>query len=239
MWPLGQARSPARTTVFRTRFGRAFAAPQRPEVEELLGLMRRPAATGLRCTGLAIEDFSIYELESHHLWNKVLLMSDPAVQISESSRRLDAIDRKILMVLQEDASLSVAEIGDRVGLSSTPCWKRIQRLEADGVILRRVALVDQNRIGLGITVFVSVESADHSEAWLKKFADAVTAMPEVMEFYRMAGDVDYMLRVVVADMQSYDGFYKKLIGAVPLKNVTSRFAMEKIKSVTALPVPAA
>ena len=142
-------------------------------------------------------------------------------------------------MLQEDASLSVAEIGDRVGLSSTPCWKRIQRLEADGVILRRVALVDQNKIGLGISVFVSVESADHSEAWLQKFAEAVSAMPEVMEFYRMAGDVDYMLRVVVADMQSYDVFYKKLISAVPLKNVTSRFAMEKIKSVTALPVPAA
>ena len=166
-------------------------------------------------------------------------MTDLAVHVLEPNRRLDAIDRKILTVLQEDASLSVAEIGDRVGLSSTPCWKRIQRLEADGVILRRVALVDQNKIGLGISVFVSVESADHSESWLRTFADAVSAMPEVMEFYRMAGDVDYMLRVVVADMQSYDVFYKKLISAVPLKNVTSRFAMEKIKSVTALPVPAA
>ena len=165
-------------------------------------------------------------------------MTDIALPIDAGSRRLDAIDRKILTVLQEDASLSVAEIGDRVGLSSTPCWKRIQRLEADGVILRRVALVDQNKIGLGLTVFVSVESSDHSEAWLTKFADAVRAMPEVMEFYRMAGDVDYMLRVVVADMASYDVFYKKLIGAVSLKNVTSRFAMEKIKSVTSLPVPA-
>lgn len=174
------------------------------------------------------------------MWKKVLLMSELAGQPPhESSRRLDAIDRKILMVLQEDASLSVAEIGDRVGLSSTPCWKRIQRLEGDGVILRRVALVDQNKIGLGITVFVSVESPDHSDAWLKRFAEAVSAMAEVMEFYRMAGDVDYMLRVVVADMQSYDVFYKKLIATVPLKNVTSRFAMEKIKSVTALPVPAA
>ncbi len=164
-------------------------------------------------------------------------MSDSALPPSETARRLDAIDRKILTVLQEDASLSVAEIGDRVGLSSTPCWKRIQRLEADGVIQRRVALVDQNKIGLGLSVFVSVESGDHSEAWLKTFAAAVSSMPEVMEFYRMAGDVDYMLRVVVADMQSYDVFYKKLIGAVSLKNVTSRFAMEKIKSVTALPVP--
>jgi Lrp/AsnC family transcriptional regulator len=166
-------------------------------------------------------------------------MTDVAVQIHETNRRLDAIDRKILMVLQEDASLSVAEIGDRVGLSSTPCWKRIQRLEADGVILRRVALVDQNKIGLGISVFVSVESADHSEAWLKKFAEAVSAMPEVMEFYRMAGDVDYMLRVVVTDIAGYDTFYKKLISSVPLKNVTSRFAMEKIKSTTSLPIPAA
>ena len=165
-------------------------------------------------------------------------MSDAAVAAAPAeSRRLDAIDRKILAVLQDDASLSVAEIGEKVGLSSTPCWKRIQRLEAEDIILRRVALVDQNKIGLGITVFVSVESNDHSEAWLKKFADAVSSMPEVMEFYRMAGDVDYMLRVVVADMQSYDAFYKKLIGTVTLKNVTSRFAMEKIKSVTALPVP--
>src|SRR3979490_2235214 len=165
-------------------------------------------------------------------------MTDVAIQLHEPNRRLDATHRKIRTVLQGDASRSVAEIGDRVGLSSTPCWKRIQRLEADGVILRRVALVDQNKIGLGISGFVSVERPDDSEAWLRKFADAVSAMPEVMEFYRMAGDVDYMLRVVVADMQSFDVFYKKLISTVPLKNVTSRFAMEKIKSVTALPVPA-
>jgi Lrp/AsnC family transcriptional regulator, cysteine-sensing transcriptional activator len=152
---------------------------------------------------------------------------------------MDAIDRKILALLQQDASHSVAEIGNRVGLSSTPCWKRIQRLEADGVIQKRVALVDQEKLGLGVTVFVSIETGDHSQDWLDRFAEVVGAMPEVMEFYRMAGDVDYMLRVVVADMASYDVFYKKLISAVPLKNVTSRFAMEKIKSVTALPVPAA
>ena len=155
----------------------------------------------------------------------------------ERSSKLDVTDRKILALLQDDASLSVAEIGSRVGLSSTPCWKRIQRLEADGVIQRRVALVDQDRIGLGITVFVSVETSDHSQTWLARFAETVGAMPEVMEFYRMAGDVDYMLRVVVSDMQGYDTFYKKLIAAVPLKNVTSRFAMEKIKSTTALPIP--
>ena len=149
---------------------------------------------------------------------------------------MDAIYRKILIELQNDASLSVAEIGSRIGLSSTPCWKRIQRLEADGVIRKRVALIDQDKIGLGITVFVSIETGDHSQAWLDRFADVVGAMPEVMEFHRMAGDVDYMLRVVVSDIAGYDAFYKRLIGAVPLKNVTSRFAMERIKSTTALPI---
>ena len=150
---------------------------------------------------------------------------------------MDAIDRKILAVVQQDASLSVAEIGQRVGLSSTPCWKRLQRLEADGVIQRRVAIVDAEKIGLGVTVFVSIETGDHSNDWLARFADTVEAMPEVMEFYRMAGDVDYMLRVVVPDIAGYDAFYKKLIATVPLKNVTSRFAMEKIKLSTALPIP--
>ncbi|MBV9954332.1 MAG: Lrp/AsnC family transcriptional regulator [Pseudolabrys sp.] len=158
---------------------------------------------------------------------------------SASPRSMDAIDRKILAVVQDNASLSVAEIGQRVGLSSTPCWKRLQRLEADGVITKRVALIEPEKIGLGVTVFVSIETGDHSQDWLKKFADVVKAMPEVMEFYRMAGDVDYMLRVVVADIAGYDTFYKKLIGMIPLKNVTSRFAMERIKSTTALPIPPA
>ena len=150
---------------------------------------------------------------------------------------MDATDRKILALLQDDASLSVAEIGNRVGLSSTPCWKRIQRMEADGVLIKRVALVDQDKLGLGVTVFVSIETGDHSQDWLDRFAQTVGSMPEVMEFYRMAGDVDYMLRVVVTDIAGYDAFYKRMIAAVPLKNVTSRFAMEKIKSTTALPIP--
>jgi Lrp/AsnC family transcriptional regulator len=149
---------------------------------------------------------------------------------------MDAIDRKILNVLQQDASLSVAEIGQRVGLSSTPCWKRIQKLEAEGVITKRVALVDQSKIGLGINVVVSIETGDHSQEWLERFAQTVSAMPEVLDFFRMAGDVDYLLRVVVPDMAAYDAFYKRLIAAIPLKNVTSRFAMEKIKSTTALPI---
>jgi Lrp/AsnC family transcriptional regulator len=151
---------------------------------------------------------------------------------------LDSIDLKILALLQKDATLSIAAIGEQVGLSQTPCWKRIQRLESDGVIDRRVAVLDPVKLGLGLTVFVSIETADHSKDWLERFADRIAAMPEVLEFYRMAGDVDYMLRVVVADMAAYDTFYKNLIATLPLKNVTSRFAMEKVKSTTALPLPA-
>jgi Lrp/AsnC family transcriptional regulator len=154
-----------------------------------------------------------------------------------TEREMDAIDRKILTVLQADANISIAELADRVGLSQTPCWKRIQRLEHNGVIMKRVALVAPEKIGLGLTVFVQIETADHSGPWLEKFAQSVAAMPEVMEFYRMAGDVDYMLRVVVADMAAYDAFYKRLIETIPLKNVTSRFAMERIKATTAYKVP--
>lgn len=149
---------------------------------------------------------------------------------------MDAIDRNILNLLQADATLSIAEIGQRVGLSQTPCWKRIQRLETDGLIERRVALLNQEKLGFGLTVFVSIETNDHSQAWLAQFAELVAAMPNVLEFYRMAGDVDYMLRVVVADMAAYDQFYKHLIAAVPLKNVTSRFAMERVKATTVLPI---
>ena len=146
---------------------------------------------------------------------------------------MDQIDKKILRILQKDASVPIATIADKVGLSQTPCWKRIRRLETTGVIERRVALLNPEKIGLGITVFVSVQAPDHSKEWLERFAAVVSAMPEVMEFYRMAGDVDYMLRVVVADMPAYDEFYKRLIADVALRNVTSRFAMERIKSETA------
>src|SRR5471032_2935882 len=151
---------------------------------------------------------------------------------------MDPIDRKIVVLLQDDASLSLAEIAHRVGLSQSPCWKRIQRLEKAGIILKRVALVSPESIGVGLSVFVSIETGDHSTSWLAKFAQTVTAMPEVMEFHRMAGDIDYMLRVAVPNMQAYDAFYKRLIDTMPLKNVTSRFAMERIKSTTAYPLPA-
>ncbi len=151
-------------------------------------------------------------------------------------RPLDRTDRKILAVLQQDCTLPIAEIARRVGLSQTPCWTRIQRLDASGVIERRVALVNPELVGLGLTVFVAVEAADHSPDWLRRFAEAAAAMPEIMEAHRMAGDIDYMLRVAVADMAAYDSFYKRLIAAVPLKNVSSRFSMERVKSTTALPV---
>ena len=150
---------------------------------------------------------------------------------------MDTIDRKILIELQADAHLSVQELASRVGLSQTPCWKRIQKLEQDGVILKRVALVAPEKIGLGLTVLVSIETGDHSLEWLTQFAQFVTAQPEVMDMYRMAGDTDYILRVTVADMAAYDAFYKRLIAAAPLKNVTSRFAMERIKAETAYPLP--
>jgi Lrp/AsnC family transcriptional regulator len=151
---------------------------------------------------------------------------------------MDATDLKILAILQENSSLPIAEIAAGVGLSTTPCWKRIQKLEESGVIMRRVVLLSPEKLGLGLSVFVSIVAGEHSDAWLKRFANSVAKMPEVIEFYRMAGDVDYMLRVVVTDMHAFDNFYKRLIAITPLRNVVSRFAMERIKSTTALPVPA-
>ena len=151
---------------------------------------------------------------------------------------MDATDRKILAILQDDASLSVADVAARVNLSQTPCWRRIQKLTDSGVITKRVALVDPDALGLGLTVFVEIETGDHSQGWLGKFAAAIKEMPEVMEIYRMAGDVDYMLRITVPNMAAVDTFYQRLISMVPLKNVTSRFAMERVKYTTAYPVDA-
>lgn len=152
---------------------------------------------------------------------------------------MDATDRKLLALLQQDCTVSIAALAEQVGLSATPCWKRIQRLEADGVIERRVAILDPMSVGLGLTVFVSIEAGDHSPAWMERFAAAVATMPEVMEAHRMAGDIDYMLRVVTTDLAAYDRFYKRLIAAVSPKNVSSRISMERVKATTALPVPPA
>lgn len=149
---------------------------------------------------------------------------------------MDRTDLKILAILQQDASIPVAEVAKRVNLSQTPCWRRIQKMEAAGVIERRVALVNPDAVGAGITVFVEIQTGDHSADWLARFQEAVRALPQVMEVYRMAGDVDYLLRVAVGSMAEYDDFYRSLIASIPLKNVTSRFAMERVKSTTAYPL---
>ncbi len=149
---------------------------------------------------------------------------------------LDLIDRKIVAELMADATLPVAQIADKVGLSQTPCWKRIQKLEAAGVLTARVALGDPGKLGFGMTVFVGIEAPDHSADWRVLFGKAVEAIPEIMEVYRMAGELDYLLRVAVPDMIAYDMLYKRLTDAVPIKNVTSHFAMERMKFTTAYPV---
>lgn len=149
---------------------------------------------------------------------------------------LDRLDRKILSILQEDATIPVAEVAKRVGLSTTPCWRRIQKLEEDGVILRRVALLDPKSVNTKVTVFVSIVTNQHSEEWLRRFAELIREFPEVVEFYRMSGQVDYLLRVVVPDIEAYDAFYKRLIAKIEISDVSSAFAMEQIKYTTAMPL---
>ncbi|MFN3582533.1 Lrp/AsnC family transcriptional regulator [Phenylobacterium sp.] len=150
---------------------------------------------------------------------------------------LDAADVRILSALQEDGSLSVAAVAEKVNLSTNACWRRIRRLEDEGVIRRRVTLLDPEALGLDVTVFVSVRASEHSEAWLQTFADAVREMPEVVEFYRMSGEVDYLLKIQVSSIAEYDSVYKRLVSKVKLVDVSSAFAMEELKHTTALPLP--
>jgi Lrp/AsnC family transcriptional regulator len=149
---------------------------------------------------------------------------------------LDAMDIKILTLLQKDCTTPVADIGKAVGLSTTPCWRRIQKLEQAGVISRRVAVLDPGKVNAAVTVFVAIKTDQHSINWLEKFHAAVIDLPEVVEFYRMSGDVDYLLRVVVPDIAAYDKFYKTLISRIEVAKVSSAFAMERIKSTTELPL---
>ena len=149
---------------------------------------------------------------------------------------LDRMDRKILEILQEDCTLPVAEIGKRIGLSTTPCWRRIQKLEEQGVIERRVALLNPKQVNAGVTVFVFISTSNHSKDWLERFHAALSDFPEVVEFYRMSGQIDYLLRVVVPDIERYDFFYKRLIAKIELTDVSSAFAMEQIKFTTSLPL---
>lgn len=150
---------------------------------------------------------------------------------------LDKIDRKILKALMEKGDIPIAELAKKVGLSQTPCWQRVQKLEANGVITKKVAIVDPKAVGLGLTIIVSVEANEHTANWLAKFTSYINRCPEVVDVLRMAGDVDYILKLIVQDMSSYDKFYKGLIDNVPLKNVSSRFVMETIKSSTVLAIP--
>ena len=150
--------------------------------------------------------------------------------------KLDSIDRKLLELLQQNGEAQVAELAAQVGLSATPCWRRVQRLREAGVITRNVMLVDRDKVNVGVTVFVSVRTNIHSPDWFEQFRAKVEAIPEVVEFYRMSGDVDYLLRVVVPDIAAYDQVYKRLIAGTQLFDVSSSFAMEEIKFTTALPL---
>ena len=150
--------------------------------------------------------------------------------------KLDRIDVAILSELQSDGSLSIASLSERVGLSATPCWKRLKRLEDDGIIESRVALLNRKKVGLPVTVFVSIRTAHHDEKWLEQFAAAVVSLPEVVEFHRMSGDVDYLLKVVTSDIDGYDQIYKRLIKVAQLSSVSSAFSMEEIKFTTAMPL---
>jgi len=149
---------------------------------------------------------------------------------------MDKLDTRILDLLQSNAGLTAAEIADRVGLSKAPCWRRIQKLQRDGVIRGMVALLDAHALNVGTTVFVTLKTGNHSEAWFEKFVRAVRDIPEVTEIHRMSGDVDYLVRVVVPDIDAYDVVYKRLIGALEFQDVSASFVLETIKSSTALPL---
>jgi len=149
---------------------------------------------------------------------------------------MDRADRHILESLQQDATRPVSEIAESIHLSTTACWKRIQKLEESGIIRKRVALLDGAKLRVGITVFVAIKTNQHNADWFERFHAVVSAIPEVVEFYRMSGDVDYLLRVVVPDIAGYDGVYKRLIRGIELFDVSSSFAMEQLKYTTALPL---
>lgn len=149
---------------------------------------------------------------------------------------MDKVDIALLALLQLDSTIPVATLADKVNLSQTACWKRIQKLTADGVIQKRVCLLDSKKLGLGVTVFVAVKTNQHNTQWLEQFTQGVRALPEVVEFYRMSGDIDYLLKVVVSDIQSFDRVYKKIIKTAEIFDVSSSFSMEELKYTTVLPL---
>ena len=149
---------------------------------------------------------------------------------------MDSIDRKILRELQRNCSGSIAEIADRAGVSQTPCWRRIKKLEEAGYIKQRVALLDQDLLNLGMTAYVMIKTSHHDDSWLARFSEGVSLIPEVIEIHRMAGDIDYLLKIVATDLSDYDRIYKRLITVVELFDVSASFSMERIKSSTELPL---
>lgn len=149
---------------------------------------------------------------------------------------MDTKNRRILELLQQDAMLSAAEIADEVGLTTTPCWRRIQKLEEQGYISGRVALLNPRKLNVGTTVFVAIRTSRHSDDWLQRFTNAVSSMPEIVEAHRLSGDTDYLLRIVVPDIHEYDRVYQKLIRELEFLDVSSSFSMEELKSTTALPL---
>jgi Lrp/AsnC family transcriptional regulator len=150
--------------------------------------------------------------------------------------KFDELDRKLLAVLQKDASLSLDAIGEHVGLSRNACWRRIRALETAGVISRRVTLLDPDKLGLRLMVFMLIRTSTHTPDWLETFRKATSAMPEILGVYRMTGDLDYLIRARVADMADYDRLYQKLIAQVALSDVSASFVMEQIKETHILPV---
>jgi Lrp/AsnC family transcriptional regulator len=149
---------------------------------------------------------------------------------------LDEFDRRILAALQADAAIPVARLAEQVGLSATPCWRRVQKLEQAGFIRKRVALLDREKLNVGVTVFIAIRTSQHNAAWLERLRSALADIPEVLDFYRMSGEIDYLIRAVVPNIQTYDAVYQRLISRIDLTDVTSMFAMEEIKSTTEIPL---
>lgn len=156
--------------------------------------------------------------------------------MSDNRETLDHIDRRLIDELQRDCAQSIESLGEKIGLSRNACWRRIKRLEVDGVLTARVALADPDALGLTLTAFISVRVGSHSDDWVKRFHAAVRGLPEITGVYRTTGELDYLIRAELPDMKAYDAFYQRLIAKVDLADISSSFVMEKIKETTALPV---
>lgn len=151
-------------------------------------------------------------------------------------KALDKKDLEILALLQKDASISLADLSEAVHLSSTPCWRRVQKLHEEGIIQQQVVLCDAKKLNLGLTAFVAIRTNQHNDLWMDRFESGAKDIPEIVEIYRLSGHVDYLLKVVAPDIAGYDKVYRKLVKAADLQDVSSSFAMEVLKTTTALPL---